>query len=324
MFGVLTRLGGVGRIGISLIEWAASHVRSPTFVPVNYQRADATRLALDRDSALGIVSSYQKWLPRCGLVPDGCAIVELGPGPAFGAQLILASMGARVTVADRFLAKWDSDYHPALYAAIAERWPGPRGQIDAVVAGNRHEASTLRLLEEPAENLRSIPDAGIDFMYSHTVLEHVVDIASVAGEMARIIKPGGWAMHQIDLRDHRDFARPLEHLVMGERAFAAAAAAAHYEFGNRLRSLELEAQFEANGFELREIETTETASPEYMSDALPRLRRSASRYRHWPEEDLTCLGIACLLQKREGSQRQAVQSRGRRTLALVDALKSLP
>jgi SAM-dependent methyltransferase len=220
---------------------------------------------------------------------------ELGPGSSYGAQLILASMGARVILADRFLARWDDDYHPTLYAAIAKRW-SPKDQIDAVIRARSHAASSLRLLEEQAENLRSIPSETIDFVYSNAVLEHIVDVARVADETARILKPGGWAMHQIDLRDHRDFSRPLEHLIMRDHDFFRAAKATHYEFGNRFRAGEFNRHFVAAGLRIVELEVTDVIRADYLAEALPRLRESCSPYRSWPEDDLHCLGAAYLLQ----------------------------
>ena len=60
------------------------------------------------------------------------------------------------------------------------------------------------VLERPAEFLRTmsaadfrIPfdDASFDFVYSNSVLEHVGDHRIAAAELARVMKPGGLALH---------------------------------------------------------------------------------------------------------------------------------
>ena len=290
--------------------------------PVNYRKRDRGRIEQDVDYAFQILKSFQEQLEKCGLPVAGCNIVELGPGSSIGAQLILASMGARVTLADRYLPKWDPSYHPELYAAIAARRKGPKDQLIAVVEGESHAASNLRLLEEPAEALASVASGSVDFVYSNAVLEHIVDISKVAAENVRILKPLGWAVHQIDLRDHRDFSRPLEHLIMNERSFTVGAEDSYYEFGNRVRAMEFCAHFENAGLRIVECETNETATSEYLLDSLPRLRSSASMYRLWPEQDLCRVSSLFMLQKEEGRAADALRSRGRDAVSMIEALKA--
>jgi len=290
--------------------------------PVNYRKRDRGRIEQDVDYAFQILKSFQEQLEKCGLPIAGCNIVELGPGSSIGAQLILASMGARVTLADRYLPKWDPSYHPELYAAIAARRKGPKDQLIAVVEGESHADSNLRLLEEPAEALASVASGSVDFVYSNAVLEHIVDISKVAAENVRILKPLGWAVHQIDLRDHRDFSRPLEHLIMDERSFALGAEDSYYEFGNRLRSIEFCAHFENAGLRIVECDTNTTATPEYLLDTLPRLRSSASAYRFWPAQDLRRVSCLFMLQKEEDRTADTLRSHGRDAVSMIEALKA--
>ena len=204
------------------------------FQPVNFTKRGDEKLDQDAKYALDILDSYQRGLDRFNLSPEGLSIVEIGPGSDFAVQLLLASKGTQVTLVDRFLAPFDPDYHPKLYAEVAKRYDGPKGELEAAIAGG-YDATSLKLYPDPAENMRSIPDASADFVYSNAVLEHIVDIDAVTSELARISKSGSFGMHQIDLRDHRDFTRPLEHLVIQESEFKESASKIAYEFGNRLR-----------------------------------------------------------------------------------------
>ena len=85
---------------------------------------------------------------------------------------------------------------------------------------------------------------------------------------------------------HDDF------LLHSERRFRRDFAADHGECGNRWRPSEMAALFRSAGFEVCRIAPLAWAEPEELRRVIPRLRRSRSPYRNWPEEDLRILS-AC-------------------------------
>jgi SAM-dependent methyltransferase len=290
------------------------------YQPVNFTKRSDEQLSNDVKYVFDVVRSYRKTLDHLKLPLVDLSIVEIGPGSDFGAQLILASMGAKITLADRFLTRFDPDYHPKLYAEVARQWDGPKNELMAAISGG-HEATSLRLLQEQAESVKSIADESVDFVFSNAVLEHVADIHAVTQELARITKPGGWGVHQIDWRDHRDFSRPLEHLVMEEKEFQEMAPKLAYDFGNRVRMIEFCSHFEASGFTLVEHGELLLADKSYLAEVLPRLRSSTSIYRLWPEEDL-CRVSGCLYFRREFAKENLARSRGQDLLAFIRLFKS--
>jgi SAM-dependent methyltransferase len=291
------------------------------YQPVNFTKRGDEQLEGDVKYVFDIVKSYRKGFDTLKLSPDGLSIVEIGPGSDFGAQLLLASMGAKITLADRFLAPFDPDYHSKLYAEVAKRWDGPKKELEAAIRGG-YKATSLRLVPEQAENMKSIPDASADFIFSNAVLEHVADARAVTSELARISKPGGTGMHQIDWRNHRDFSRPLEHLVMPEEEFQDTAPKNAYDFGNRLRMIEFRAYFEAAGFVVTEEHVDSIVDGAYLTEVLPRIRGSNSIYRFWPEDDLRRIG-GCLFVRREtGKEEVVTRSRGADLLSLIASLKT--
>ena len=144
----------------------------------------------------------------------------------------------------------------------------------------------LSLLPEPAEALAGIADQSVDLVLSNAVLEHVRDLTKVAREMARITRPGGVQAHQVDCRHHRDFSRPLDHLLIPERDFAAEREATGCVHGTQLRLQEMAACF-ARDFWLDEIDPNAFAASDYLDQLRPRL---PGRFADFPRQSLRITG----------------------------------
>jgi hypothetical protein len=265
--------------------------------PFNFRVRDPARLERDVDYALQVAVNYMGHLRRARFVLEGANILELGPGGDFGAQLIIASHGAKVTVADRFLAPWDSNYHPQFYRLLRSRWGGPAEALDAVIAANAHVPHAIGQIALSAEQIDGIPAAQFDLILSNAVLEHVQDLTQVAFNLARITRSPGINLHQIDFRDHRDFSQPLEFLLASDREQEKTFRRMHGELGNRLRASEATSCFKAAGFSIDEADPGELVAEDYFRELLPRLRSAHSKYRNWPMEDLRILGALFLLRK---------------------------
>ena len=72
-------------------------------------------------------------------------------------------------------------------------------------------------LTEGLRSFRQIPDASVDFLFSNAVLEHIrlKEFLPLVMEMKRVLKPNGIGSHQIDFRDHLQYA--LNNLRFSER-----------------------------------------------------------------------------------------------------------
>jgi SAM-dependent methyltransferase len=256
-------------------------------------------LEADVAYAIDLARYYPPRLQELGVMLEGARILELGPGKNLGLALIFTGYGARVTAADRFLCPWDEDYHPQFYASLKERWEGPKGGIEAALASGGY--SPITMIDTDHGGLAALAGASFDAVISHAVLEHIVDVEGTCGELARATRAGGVHIHQIDYRDHRDQARPLDHLLIPEEEFTAKLASLYWNTGNRYRHSEFCALFDALGFDLLDtLIAPEVEQPleAYLPGFLPRLRASQSRYRDWPEDDLGPLGARLALRKR--------------------------
>jgi SAM-dependent methyltransferase len=248
------------------------------------------------DHVLAVAGGYLSFLAQYGVELAGARLLEVGPGKDFGPALILASKGAEVTVADPYLPAWDPAYHPFFYRRLAERWNGARDQIEEVIERGDHRWP-IRCVKEPAEALASLASGFFDAVVSAAVLEHTYDLPAACRELFRVTKPGGVHSHQYDHRDHRDFARPLEFLLMTEGEFLSIAKPAAYCFGNRWRPSEVIANFTAAGFGLVAANRDAPVDPDYLADFVPRLRQSNSPYRNTIPDDLGRIGMLYFLRR---------------------------
>jgi len=57
-------------------------------------------------------------------------------------------------------------------------------------------------------------DSSFDLVYTSAAFEHFMEPDAAVHEMARVTRPGGFSFHIVDLRDHRNFSRPLEFLKL--------------------------------------------------------------------------------------------------------------
>ena len=272
---------------------------------MNFRLPDSSQPTIDADVAYAIQigRAYLNYFAAEGIDPCGKTVLELGPGINFGSALLLACHGVRPIIADRFLAKWDPDYHPKFYTGLRNTLtahdPGADlTPLDKLIARNRYTDDGIRRLCRNAEDLRGIPDSSIDAIVSNAVLEHLFDLPAACRELGRVSKPHAWGFHQVDFRDHRDFDRPLEYLLLGDREFHKVFSERHGECGSQWRPFELVEFFQTAGFEAIRFDANGFADEDYLREFAQRLRTSPSRYRKLPLEGLRTLGGLFRLRRR--------------------------
>ena len=286
--------------------------------PVNFRRQDnrPEALAAAVDYALQVADFYIGEVPGGRAALHGAHVLELGPGASLGTAVVLACHGASVTVADRFLAPWDPEYHAPFFRALAARLQRERPELDrtpieALLAARRWVPAGVTGLPHGSEDLHEVPERRFDVVLSNAVFEHVHDVPATLANLARITRPGGCGIHQVDFRDHRDFARPLEFLCLDSASFGALFAQCQAECGNRWRSTALATAFRDAGFELHALSPNLFAEESYLTDVRPRLHAD---FAGLPPEELRVLS-ACITVRRAPATPAAGTSSaaGRRT-----------
>ena len=245
-------------------------------------------------------------------VLSGATCLELGCGASNPlAALMLLLLGGADRGIGIDLEQVASEDIPAavqgLLGVANKAWAGAypllkasRGDIDRRIAG----FDTIKLdagdpTGIPSERLefRSISATetelyanSVDFLYSNSFLEHVPAPDDVAREMARVVRDGGFAYHQIDGTDHRHYANgdlhPLE--------FLSETSSEPILFGcNRIRPADFSPIFEKHGFEVRKTMVNRRIE---LDEA--RIASFVPEFREKPKETLEVVGMKFFLRRR--------------------------
>jgi len=220
---------------------------------------------------------FHQFLERYGVTrPD--SVLELGPGERpYTALRFLIEGATRCVVNDiaPMQRAFTPDFLDHLGTFVDLVWPGRGNRLHNLRrppdARGLVSIKGLEICDDrPFEELDIEGD--FDLVHSVSVLEHVMNPGRVVAKTRDLLKPGGYACHSIDLRDHANFADPLGFLRLSEDDYAPT------KSENRLRASDWFALFEAHGLELigRELVTYRSAADhEYVYS------ESAGAYEPW-------------------------------------------
>lgn len=262
--------------------------------PVNLQKRDYSleKIAEDVEYAGSIGRNYLNWLRENGHDIKDKIILEIGPGINFGSTLLLACFGAKVAVVDRFLAPWDADYHGEFYKLfqrwIEENFPeADLSSFEIIRAKKGYSPNVIECYQTPLEELQGIQDSSIDFIFSNAVFEHLFHPERSFSQLGRVSKPGAIGYHQVDFRDHSDFSKPLEFLLVNDDEFKEEMTRNHCERGNRYRPTEYKDLFVKNGFEVVKFQPNIFSDDTYLAGFMTRLASmNNSKYGGFTREEL--------------------------------------
>jgi SAM-dependent methyltransferase len=129
-------------------------------------------------------------------------------------------------------------------------------------------------------SLCTIEDNSVDFIWSHTVLQHIrlSEFLNTMRELRRVLRPDGISSHWIDLKDCLGGA--LNNLRFSDSVWESPFMAESGFYTNRLRYSEMLGLFKEAGFQADVILVKRW-------DCLPTLRAKLwGRFRNIPDEDL--------------------------------------
>jgi len=176
---------------------------------------------------------YREYLEFAGLGPEalkGKRILEVGPGDNFGVALkFLAAGAAKVVCLDKFYSERNVEQQMRIYHELRKQLSPDEARVfdEAIKLAGDIELNEQRLqyiyghgIEEADEILEP---GSFDFIVSRAVIHNVYDIDRGFEAMDRLLAPGGYMLHKIDLSDENMFSsrgmHPLTFLTIPERVY---------------------------------------------------------------------------------------------------------
>jgi SAM-dependent methyltransferase len=192
---------------------------------------------------------------------EGLTVGEIGPGDHIPAALLfLADGAARYVAFDRFAGAVDDERAREVYRALGRDLRERRPLLAAALAARGIDADrfpagcgdAVRHVACAFEQADEVGIAPLDVIFSHNVLEHVLDIERIAHNAWALLRPGGLTVHRVDFGPHnpwRQRANPFEWLTVPEATWRMMGS--QRGIPNRKRFHEVVAPFEQAGFEVR-------------------------------------------------------------------------
>lgn len=151
-------------------------------------------------------------------LPKNFTALELGPGDSLASALLTKAHGASHSYhvdVGAFASQNIEDYKHMARALKKASIKVPEIQ-DLSSIKQMLNACNAQYLSDGLESLKTIPDNSVDFIWSHSVVEHIRkrDFNQTMHELARILKPHGRVSHSVDLQDH--FEKSLNNLRFSE------------------------------------------------------------------------------------------------------------
>ncbi len=211
------------------------------------------------------------------VLPDR-SVLHVGPGGFLGLECALHAMGVRPISLDAY--SFGADYPRVTHRIEEDRALHDHlASVDALAATGvpqRFTSVFRRDGDEVTLDTSAIPylfpyrfsalpleDSSVDTVLSFAVLEHVRHPKQTVGEISRVLKKDGLAVHRIVTKDHRSFSKvsgyhPLSYLEHSQEEWDALTRDKFYQ--NRLVPHEWRDLFQNHGFEILYFRTLENSA----------------------------------------------------------------
>jgi SAM-dependent methyltransferase len=187
-------------------------------------------------------------------VPEGLRMLELGPGDSVASALIAYShkVNSTVLVDVAAFAKTDIQFYKNLCTELAAEGLSMPSLSECDTFEQVLKNSKAQYLTEGMISLKSIHSESVDFIWSHSVLEHIRkhDVQDVLCELKRILRPNGLMSHNIDFRDH--LSGSLNNLRFSNKLWESNFFTRAGFYTNRIPAMHMHKMFREMGFNIKQ------------------------------------------------------------------------
>ena len=185
--------------------------------------------------------------------PAKFTMLELGPGDSIASAIIGFAYGSSCSYLvdiDNYVTK-DLNFYRRLILVLKLRGLRTPNISESDSIQEILNLCNCRYLTGGIKSLNSIKNNSIDFVFSHSVLEHIrkYQFHEIQKDLKRILKPNGLASHSIDFQDHLDYG--LNNLRFSEKIWESSLFANSGFYTNRIPALKMHSIFEEVGFKIK-------------------------------------------------------------------------
>lgn len=225
-------------------------------------------------------SHLARWLPP-GTAPR--VLLELGPGSSLGTGLAAVLLGVERYVALDMEDHRDPEHDIAILHELVQLYEArtairagdnggivfplpltkaPSTELDPVLARTLQPDFVAGLVAElrqgwgqrlqfvaPWQGTTKVTPASVDWLLSHSVMEHVDDLEGTYAAFAEWVRPGGYMTHLIDFSSHTLADHWNGHWAIGDLTWSMMRGRRPYLLNRQSRSRHLDL-LRANGFEV--------------------------------------------------------------------------
>ena len=212
---------------------------------------------------------------------DSPTILEIGPGDFASTSLLAYSRGAKSILLDggSYVSK-DIKSYKDFACQIFSTTPFYEDISSASSFSELLDLCQSSYLTNGIKSLSLIPKHSVDFAFSQAVLEHIPreQFHDYFSNIFRILKPGSFSSHQIDLKDHLSYG--LNNLRFPPSIWESKYFKRADSYTNRLRYSEMINIFDSLGFQVSVLSVSRW-------DSLPIKQQSLDpHFRNFSQEDL--------------------------------------
>ena len=186
-------------------------------------------------------------LKKHGITIRDKVVLEIGPGNCYiNAYNFLMCGAKKVILIDKFprinKTEKQKQYSKLEREYISKKYNRPLFFINSQVNGKRIEFIEGDIIRTDVEE--------VDFIFTNSVLEHIKPIEETIKKMSSILKPDGYILHNIDLRDHYNFNEPFLFYKYPEWVWKNLLTKEGLSYTNRLRYGDFVRLFKENGLRI--------------------------------------------------------------------------
>lgn len=185
-------------------------------------------------------------------LPDDSVILELGPGDSIATALLGYANKVKLTymvdVGD--FARKDTKFYKTFSEELKQKGLELPDLSTASDINDILFRCNAKYLTNGLASLKQIPSHSIDFVWSHSVLEHVrkSEIDELLRELCRVLKTNSMSSHNIDYQDHLNFS--LNNLRFSEKLWESSFFADSGFYTNRIPAVVMHDKFQRSGFKI--------------------------------------------------------------------------